>query len=148
MSLTDEEKLTIAAYDDQATRWAGEHQTSGFWGKEMDKFQELLPSGKVLEIGSGGGRDAKELTSRGYQYVGTDASQGLIEQAQKANPQTVFLTQSVYDLDFPPDFFDGFWAAAVLLHIPKNKIDLALGKIKSVVKPGGIGFITLKEGEG
>ena len=41
MSLTDDEKRTVAAYDAQATRWASEHQTSGFWGKEME-VRELL----------------------------------------------------------------------------------------------------------
>jgi len=54
----------------------------------------------------------------------------------------------VHDLDFPAGEFDGFWAAAVLLHIPKERIDEALKKIKKVVKPSGVGFISVKQGEG
>jgi len=80
--------------------------------------------------------------------VGTDASQGLVEQARKANPEAVFIHQNVYDLDFPENSFDGFWASAVLLHIPKVRIDEALRKIHHVVKSGGVGFISIKEGEG
>ncbi len=80
--------------------------------------------------------------------MGTDASQGLVEQARKANPEAVFIHQNVYDLDFPENSFDGFWASAVLLHIPKVRIDEALRKIHHVVKSGGVGFISIKEGEG
>jgi len=148
MSLTKKEKETVEAYDAQAKNWTSQHQTPGFWKKEMDKFQDLLASGKILEIGSGGGRDAKELRKRGYLYTGTDVSEGLIRQARKANPNTTFIHQSVYDLDFPKDSFDGFWASAVLLHIPKDRISEALAKIHDVVKPDGIGFISVKEGEG
>lgn len=148
MTPNADEKLTIAAYDNQTTHWVDQHQTPNFWEKEMDKFQELLPAGKILEIGSGGGRDAKELVYRGFSYIGTDASTGLIKEAKRLNPKATFLVQSVYDLDFPQNTFDGFWASAVLLHIPKSKIDKALIKIKQVVKPNGIGFFSIKDGEG
>jgi hypothetical protein len=30
--------------------------------------------------------------------------------------------------------FDGFWASAILLHVPKRKIDEALGKIHKNIK--------------
>ncbi len=51
-------------------------------------------------------------------------------------------------MDFPDNTFDGFWASAVLLHIPKDRIDEALGRLHSVVKNGGVGFISIKQGEG
>jgi len=114
----------------------------------MVRFHQLLPSGKVLEIGSGAGKDAASLIQIGYDYTGTDASGGLIRVAQKRNPEATFKKVSVYDLDFPEQSFDGFWTAATLLHIPKDKIDDALTKIRSQVKVGGVGFISLKEGEG
>lgn len=148
MRLTKEEEQTMMTYDTSASEWASKHSSERFWGEEMDRFQELLPTGKVLEIGSGGGRDAKELIASGYEYTGTDVSQGLLEEAKKANPNTPFLHQSVYDLDFPDDTFDGFWASAVLLHIPKDRIDEALGRLHSVVRNDGIGFISIKQGEG
>jgi len=148
MKLTKVEKQTMKTYDSHAIEWALKHSTERFWGKEMDRFGELLPQGKVLEIGSGGGRDAKELLSKGYEYTGTDVSRGLLDEAKKANPDTTFLQQSVYDLDFPDDTFDGFWASAVLLHIPQKRLNDALVRIHSVVKNGGIGFISIKQGDG
>ena len=48
---------------------------------------------------------------------------------------------------FPADSFDGFWAAASLLHIPKLNAVKVLDQIKNVVKSGGIGFFAVKEGD-
>lgn len=148
MKLTPQEQKTIDAYDQNAKVWVKSRSGAGVWAEEKRKFRQYLPSGKVLEIGSGGGRDAKELIEMGYEYIGTDISKGLLEQARRNNPGVVFLEQSVYELDFPQNSFDGFWASAVLLHMPKDKIDKALQSVKRVMKKGGIGFISLKKGDG
>lgn len=149
MQLTPEEKITLETYNATAKQWSENHATPGFWKEEMGIFRTLLPDGKILEIGSGGGRDAKELLALSYEYVGTDISTGLIEVARRENPNAVFLAQSVYDLDFPEGTqFDGFWASAVLLHIPKARIDAALQRIKKFMREGAIGFISLKQGDG
>ena len=47
---------------------------------EIDAFvTELGGSGRVLEIGSGGGRDALELERRGMSVRRTDISKGFVE---------------------------------------------------------------------
>lgn len=142
---------TIDYYDQQAKKWAEEHggeKVDSYRLKYILKFNKLLPQGKILEIGSGDGKDARELIKLGYEYVGTDASKELIKIASLTNPGAILVNQSVDQLDFPAETFDGFWAAAVLLHIPKAEMDEALLKIKSVCKKGAVGFISLKIGKG
>lgn len=114
----------------------------------MAEFHNYLPKGKILEIGSGVGKDAEALTELGYDYIGIDPSVGLLKIAQERNPNGQFIQKSVEELE--PSFgqFDGFWAAAVLLHIPKEEMLDSLLCISSVLKDGGIGVITLKEGIG
>lgn len=148
MKLTPREQKTVRSYDANAREWIEKHSEPRYWGEEMNAFAALLPQGKVLEIGTGGGKDAKELLAKGYEYVGVDVSAGLLKEARKNVPGATFLQQSVYDLDFPESSFDGFWACAVLLHIPKDRIDEALQNIRRVVRRGGIGFISLKRGKG
>lgn len=145
--LTSKERLTIATYDRRAENWSSSHATASFWGEEMARFKELLPGGRILEIGAGGGRDAKELVEAGYNYLGTDISKGLIEQARKNNIGVSFEEVSVYDLDYE-ESFDGFWCSAVLLHIPRDRIQKAMQSINKNMKRGAIGFIAIKEGEG
>ncbi len=142
---------TVEYYDREAEKWASAHrgyEEKSYWQDEMTKFRTLLPSGKVLEVGSGTGKDASALISLGYDYTGTDASEGLLKIARKRNPSAKFEHMAVHNLDFPEGEFDGFWTAATLLHIPKDRIDGALTSIKNVVKPEGLGFISMKNGEG
>lgn len=148
MKLSSDEQTTVDTYNKDAGEWASKHSTEGFWKTEMDKFAELLPSGCVLEIGSGGGRDARELIKAGYDYLGTDVSRELIKEARKFNPGVTIKLTSIYDMDFPDNSFDGFWCSATLLHIPKSRMGEALRAIHRVIKPSGIGFISIKQGEG
>lgn len=146
-SLTREEKLTLETYEKKGEEWAAQYSVYDPWEPDYKKFKKLLPKGKILEIGAGGGRDARQLHKLGFDYIGTDISKTLLKVAQKNNPKLKFLHQSVYELGFPKNTFDGFWACAILLHIPKTKIDVALQKIKEVIKPNGIGFISVKQGD-
>jgi ubiquinone/menaquinone biosynthesis C-methylase UbiE len=145
--LTQEEQATKAAYDKAAAAWADYFDNGAGWPEELKKFHKLLPSGKILEIGAGTGRDAQELIKLGYDYVGTDISEGLLSIARSKMPTQKFIETSVYDLSFP-EKFDGFWASAVLLHIPKKRIDEALNKIKRTQRKNAIGFISIKDGLG
>lgn len=147
--LTPNEQTTVDNYNEFAETWAAERNTKNFWAQEITRFHELLPNGQVLEIGAGHGRDATDLIELGYDYTGTDISEGLLKLIRQRFPDHPFYQQSVYDLSFPDGpVFDGFWAAAVLLHIPKARMDEALQGIKHVVKTGAIGFISLKDGQG
>lgn len=148
VKLTKQEQQTLDSYNKYGKEWAAGHLDFDFWEPELKRFNKYLPKGKILEIGSGGGRDARELIKAGYEYTGTDVSKGLLEAAKKYNPGAKFFLKSVYSLDFPISFFDGFWACAVLLHIPKSRIDEALRQLHRVTKPGGVGFISVKKGKG
>ena len=142
---------TVEYYDREATSWSASHggdDKESWWKDEMIRFNEYLPSGRILEIGSGVGKDAEDLIKLGYDYIGIDASNGLLELARKRNPSATFIQRYAHEIDPSLGEFDGFWAAAVLLHIPKNEIQDSLFRISSVLKDGGIGFITMKEGEG
>jgi SAM-dependent methyltransferase len=142
---SDSERNTKTSYDAQPKKWAKYFDDAGGWPEQLAKFKKLLPKGKVLEIGAGTGRDAKDLINLGYEYVGTDISDELLKIAREGIPGQKFIHQSVYDLSFP-EKFDGFWASAVLLHIPKTRINDALKRIQSQLKPGAIGFISIKDG--
>jgi ubiquinone/menaquinone biosynthesis C-methylase UbiE len=147
INLLPEERTTIETYDMVADIWSGVYSQPGFWTNEMRRFQELLPSGTILEIGAGAGEDAVELISYGFGYVGTDISEKLLQSARRKLPAQKFYALSVYDLDFEQKF-NGFWASRVLLHLPKSRIDQALQSIKRAVEPGAIGFISLIDGSG
>jgi len=143
-----EETITQETYNRIAEKWAREHSDVDYFRKEFEKFSQLLPRGKILDVGCGWGRDSNLFESTDYEYTGVDYSKGLLEIAKANFPQVKFVEGNILDLPFEENEFDGFWAAASLLHIPKEKIHKALAEIKRVVKKRGFGFIALKKGEG
>jgi SAM-dependent methyltransferase len=146
--LTPDEEMTLGTYQLHAGHWAGKNYHETLWAEDLQDLKGYLPGGKIIEIGAGSGTDAEKLIGAGYDYTGTDVSDAMVKTAQDRHPGIRFLSQSVYDLQFPDDSFDGFWAAAIILHIPKKRLQEALAEVRRVLKPGGVGFISVKKGEG
>lgn len=121
---------TRHTYDLLAPTWSDNdaHIETSFWMPELRRFKQLLPAGRVLEIGMAGGRDAGRLIELGYTYTGIDNSAGMVTAARQSHPGIQFLQQDVLQLVFPKDTFDGFWAAAILLHLPKKDVGTASNK--------------------
>jgi 2-polyprenyl-3-methyl-5-hydroxy-6-metoxy-1,4-benzoquinol methylase len=145
--LTKDEETTQKTYDRMARQWVDEHGDGSFWKVEMAEFNKYLPAGRILDVGAGSGRDTQPLLAYGYDYLGVDYSQGMLEQARRHNPGIEYRQMSIYDLSFD-ERFDGFWCAAVFVHIPKERTLEALKAVRACIKPGGIGFISTKEGAG
>src|SRR5689334_12591534 len=108
--LTETEKTTIAFYDKVATNYHSDRPPGAktFWRPDLNKFHGLLPAGKVLEVGVGGGREAAELIKFGYDYTGVEPSIGLLREVESENLDGQFVNSDVYNLDFPDNYFDGF----------------------------------------
>lgn len=146
--LSDEEQTTLNSYNSIATDWSAKNSDPDFWKEEFTKFSLFLPAGKILDVGCGTGRDSEYFTQHGYEYYGIDASEKMLSIASETHPGVMFYLQNFYELQFADESFDGFWAAASLLHVPKEKVSQPLEEINRVCKPGAIGFIGIKEGEG
>lgn len=119
-----------------------------FWVKEFDVFKRLVPGNKVLDIGCGVAREALLFTTNNFEYTGVDISEGMLKVARKLAPEGTFKQMDFYALDFPDESFDGFWASASFLHVPKAEMLAVLKEVRRVTKPSGIGFIALKKGGG
>lgn len=92
--------------------------------------------------------DALLFSSMGYEISGIDVSHPLIEQARTLCPTTSFQVASVYALPFHDTTFDGAWAAASLLHLPKNRLLEALSEISRILTDNGQLAVIFKQGSG
>ncbi|HZZ99356.1 MAG TPA: class I SAM-dependent methyltransferase [Candidatus Paceibacterota bacterium] len=115
-----------------------------FWLEEFQYFEKLIPGKRVIDFGCGTGRDAILFTMHGYDYLGIDASSGMLKIARKKANNAKFKKADLYTLGDKFQNFDGFWAAASLLHVPKSKIKIVLRSLRKTIKNGGAGFIALK----
>ena len=148
--LSDRERVVVDWYDKNAQVWAKQRKTTSapsFWVQEYTHFQKLQkPQGNLLEIGSGSGREAIEWIRMGYKYTGIDTSEALIQIAKQTEPLGDYFHASVYEMPFLPNTFDAFSSWAMLPHVPKNRIGVALDAIHNILKPKSLGFIAMREG--
>jgi SAM-dependent methyltransferase len=136
-----------ATYDAIAQEFAAS-RIRDFWAEEFRTFRSLLPAGRILDVGCGSGRDARMFVDADYDYVGFDRSPQMIAVCRKTVPEGTFAEADFSAIDLPPGGFDGFWAAASLLHISRADLPQFLGRLAQAIRPGGVGFISMKPWRG
>lgn len=94
------------------------------------------PGGLVLDVGCGEGRVTRELSSRGYDVVGFDASEALVAEARAADPDGRY---EVAQIDALP-VADGAAQLAVCINVLPHIHDLsaAAHELARVLAPGGM----------
>jgi ubiquinone/menaquinone biosynthesis C-methylase UbiE len=71
-----------------------------------------------------------------------DASSEMCCLASSHIGQTV-LQKTFEQIDYDSEF-DGVWACASLLHVPRDRIDAVLQRFTRALKPGGVMFLSFK----
>jgi len=115
---------------------------------QQTEFISLLPGKKILDVGSGSGRDSKHFKDEGLDVTGIDISDGLLEEAKKRAPDVEFKKMDMLSMDFEEKTFDGIWVAATLSDIEKKDAKKFLEDCKKILKDRGVVYISVKEGEG
>ena len=135
---------TLQFYRRNAEAYAG-------WAKapstRLKGFLALLPqSGAVLELGCGAGNHSAEILAAGFALRATDGSPEMAEIAARRlnHPVEIML---FHQLD-EQDAFDGVWANACLLHVPRDELGGILGRIHRALKADGLFYASFKVGEG
>ena len=147
-SSSHRELQTLASYEEIAIEGAKRRSNAEWWRSKFDYFRTLAPRGWIVDIGCGTGKDAwLFLSGDAYRYIGIDFSPAMLALTGQYAPQSLFMRMNMHALGFQSASFDGFWAAASLMHIPKSRIASVLAEIRRVVKSGAAGFIALKEGD-
>lgn len=112
-----------------------------------DSFLALVPpGGRILDAGAGSGRDLREFVRRGYRCRGIDASPSLARLAHEYSSAPCDV-QRIEELD-ESAAYDGIWACASLLHLPKMTLVEALARLHKALVPLGALFASVQEGEG
>lgn len=106
----------------------------------------LLPkSAKILEIGSGIGREADYLIDQGFKVTLSDGAQSFVDYLNIMGKNACLLNI----LNDPIlKKYDMVFANAVISHFTHSDFRMVLEKVKSALNPGGIFAFSTKQGEG
>jgi SAM-dependent methyltransferase len=145
-------RVTVASYDASAEAYAaGRTEPTADQQALYDGFAGLLESGaRVLEVGSGAGRDAEELERRGLAVRRTDISSGFVRLLRAAGHDADVVDPLVDDLADPAHGapYDGVWASASLLHVRREDLPRVLANLAAATRGGGVLQLAVKEGDG
>jgi SAM-dependent methyltransferase len=103
-----------------------------------EAFLVTLPaSSRVLELGSGPGRDAAGFVGSGHRYVALDLS---FEHCRRCRIGTgaPAVRASVRQLPVRDGALDAVWTMSTLMHVPEGATEGVLAEIHRVLAPGGV----------
>jgi SAM-dependent methyltransferase len=110
------------------------------------QFLERLPKdAHILDAGCGSGRDSLYFIKQGYRVTAIDASEEMARLASDAIRQKVFPV-SFEEMHYQTEF-DGIWACASLVHIPRQSIDRVFRNFSEALKPSGTIYASFKYGD-
>ncbi len=137
---------TMDYYNTNANEYSALTMNSDM-SQSRQRFLSYLPSGaRILDAGCGSGRDAKAFMEHGYMVTALDGSVAMCQVAEK------FIGQPVLHMDFEQiefeEEFQGIWACASLLHVPKADMERILNKLRQALVPDGVIYASFKYGEG
>lgn len=107
---------------------------------------ELHAGDRVLDAGCGSGRDALGFVRLGFEVTAMEASPKL---AALARLHTGLPVQVLtFDQVAWREAFEGVWACASLLHVPRVGLADAVGRLRDALVPGGVLWMSFKFGKG
>jgi SAM-dependent methyltransferase len=145
VSSHEAQSLNVRFYDTHAEQYCRDTVGLDMSEGRARFLAHLPPGGQILDAGCGSGRDSLAFLEAGYRVRAIDASVELVRQARaRGVPAEVKTFQQVDE----KEAFDGIWASASLLHVPRAELVSVLRRLARALRPGGIMYITLKYGEG
>ena len=113
--------------------------------KVYDRFLGYLPKpAKILDAGSGSGRDTLAFKNLGYDVDAFDASPELCALSTELAGVPTRLERFQ---EFEPEpIYDGIWACASLLHVQAGELSDVFRRLVHGLKPGGAFYSSFKHG--
>ena len=131
-------------YESNAERYAAETFSANM-SKQYQRFLPLLKNGgKILDVGSGSGRDACYFQKQGYQVTALEPSKNLGREIRKVfSGEIVCSDIQSYQ---PTERYDGIWACASLIHLQEEEVLCFFRKIDIYLNDSGIVYASGKSG--
>jgi predicted TPR repeat methyltransferase len=146
--MTSSNQQTLDTYNNNVPKYIERtpQTVSGAVKTWIDSSLARLPSSaRILEVGSGPGRDADYIEAKGYRVDRTDASQTFVDHMISRGSKARLLNLLTDNLG---KNYDMVFANAVLLHFDKADTEKVIHKVSAALKPGGYFVFSLKVGEG
>ena len=143
------DEQTIAAYDQQGVQYAKEWCEQPPPTDMYDLVRHYFKPGPTADIGCGAGRDVAWLAANGYETVGYDASEGLLQQARAVYPLLRFGVTTLPDLpELVPGSYENVLCETVIMHLQPDAIGPAVRSLLKLLRPSGTLYLSWRVTDG
>lgn len=109
------------------------------------RFIKYLTTGcKILDFGCGSGRDSLYFKKGGYEVIALDGSPKMCEITRDLC--NIEVKEMFFEDFIEKDTYDGIWACASLLHLPREVLIKVLSNLSASLKDNGYMYTTFKYG--
>jgi SAM-dependent methyltransferase len=115
---------------------------------ERAAFLDRLRAAEVrtlLEVGAGTGQDSRFFQDEDLEVTAVDLSPAMVDRIRSKGVHA--LVGDVTSLDFKDGEFDAVYTFNALLHVPNDSLAAALGRIRAVLRPGGLFYLGVYGGD-
>ena len=137
--------MSLSFYDRNAAAYLQDTVNADVASLRARFLEHVTPGGRILDAGCGSGRDARAFFEEGYDVSAFDGS------AELATFASAYAGIAVQHLTFAEmewrDAFDGVWASASLLHVPRADLDGIFKRFARALKPNGAWYLSMKLGD-
>ena len=131
-------------YESNAEHYAAET----IYADMSEQYQSVLPllkkGAKILDVGSGSGRDACYFQKQGYQVTALEPSNNLCREIRKVFSGKI-ICSDIQNYR-PTERYDGIWACASLIHLQEEEVLCFFRKIDMYLNDNGIVYASGKSG--
>ena len=144
------DRETVIAYDTGAAAFAKDwHEQPAPADLHALVKSFFRPGGRTADIGCGSGREVAFLAANGFDAIGFDASDALLEQARVRYPKLKFQTALLPALaGLAEAAFDNVLCETVIMHLPRGQIEASVRRLLAILKPGGILYLSWRVTDG
>lgn len=133
---------TLDFYNSNAIDYAADGDVPN--PKLFDFLKRCKPGGRVLELGTGSGTDARAILDAGFQLDATDGSAELAAIASRRFGHPV--KTMMFDELSAVEEYDGIYACASLTHVPRNELGPIIARVHAALVKGGLVWASFKTG--
>lgn len=131
-------------YEINAKRYA-EETFSADMSEQYGRFLPLLrEQARILDVGSGSGRDACYFQEQGYKVTALEPSKNLCMEIRKVFSGEI-ICSDIQNYQ-PEERYDGIWACASFLHLQEKEILRFFERLELYLKDNGILYLSGKNG--
>lgn len=141
-------KLTLSTYNEISETYGEKNRLNDTVQMQQYQFAKYLQEGAIYDFGCGTGRDVNAFTQMGFETVGFDGSQAMLDTANRLYPGNRFhhfdMLTPEWDFATRPN---GIWACASLLHFERNDFVSVFAQLVDLLDDNGLFYLSLKTRE-